>query len=47
MDCYKDFFPSRDEYATGEDPFRGSQLVPEVIKKIQEQGVWACAKHFV
>jgi beta-glucosidase len=25
----------------------GSQLVPEVIKKIQEQGVWACAKHFV
>ena len=31
----------------GEDPFLGSQLVPDVIKKIQEQGVWACAKHYV
>jgi len=25
----------------------GSQLVPEIIKKIQEQGVWACTKHYV
>jgi len=25
----------------------GSQLVPEIIEKIQEQGVWACTKHYV
>ena len=48
MDFYRTPFGGRNfEYATGEDPFLGSQLVPEVIKKIQEQGVWACAKHFV
>jgi beta-glucosidase len=48
MDFYRTPFGGRNfEYATGEDPFLGSQLVPEVIKKIQEQGVWACAKHYV
>jgi beta-glucosidase len=48
MDFYRTPFGGRNfEYATGEDPFLGSQLVPEVIKEIQEQGVWACAKHFV
>jgi beta-glucosidase len=48
MDFYRTPFGGRNfEYATGEDPFLGSQLVPEVIKNIQEQGVWACAKHFV
>jgi beta-glucosidase len=48
MDFYRTPFGGRNfEYATGEDPFLGSKLVPEIIKKIQEQGVWACAKHFV
>jgi beta-glucosidase len=48
MDFYRTPFGGRNfEYATGEDPFLGSKLVPEVIKKIQEQGVWACAKHYV
>jgi beta-glucosidase len=48
MDFYRTPFGGRNfEYATGEDPFLGSQLVPEIIKNIQEQGVWACAKHFV
>jgi len=48
MDFYRTPFGGRNfEYATGEDPFLGSKLVPEVIKKIQDQGVWACAKHFV
>jgi beta-glucosidase len=48
MDFYRTPFGGRNfEYATGEDPFLGSQLVPEAIKKIQEQGVWACAKHYV
>ena len=48
MDFYRTPFGGRNfEYATGEDPFLGSQLVPEVIKKIQEQGVWACTKHYV
>src|SRR6516162_2300115 len=48
MDFYRTPFGGRNfEYMTGEDPFLGSQLVPEVIKNIQAQGVWACAKHFV
>src|SRR6516162_6602519 len=48
MDFYRTPFGGRNfEYATGEDPFLGSQLVPEIIKKIQEQGVWACTKHYV
>jgi beta-glucosidase len=48
MDFYRTPFGGRNfEYATGEDPFLGSKLVPEVIKRIQEQGVWACAKHYV
>ena len=48
MDFYRTPFGGRNfEYATGEDPFLGSKLVPEVIKKIQEQGVWACTKHYV
>ena len=48
MDFYRTPFGGRNfEYATGEDPFLGSQLVPEIIRKIQEQGVWACAKHYV
>jgi beta-glucosidase len=48
MDFYRTPFGGRNfEYATGEDPFLGSRLVPEVIKKIQEQGVWACTKHYV
>jgi beta-glucosidase len=48
MHFYRTPFGGRNfEYATGEDPFLGSQLVPEVIKKIQEQGVWACTKHYV
>jgi beta-glucosidase len=48
MDFYRTPFGGRNfEYVTGEDPFLGSQLVPEVIKNIQAQGVWACAKHFI
>jgi hypothetical protein len=48
MDFYRTPFGGRNfQYATGEDPFLASQLVPEVTKNIQEQGVWACAKHFV
>jgi len=48
MDFYRTPFGGRNfEYATGEDPFLGSRLIPEVIRKVQEQGVWACAKHFV
>jgi beta-glucosidase len=48
MDFYRTPFGGRNfEYATGEDPFLGRKLVPEVIRRIQEQGVWACAKHFV
>jgi beta-glucosidase len=48
MDFYRTPFGGRNfEYMTGEDPFLGSQLIPKVIQKIQEQGVWACAKHFV
>ena len=48
MDFYRTPFGGRNfEYATGEDPFLGSRLVPEIIRKIQEQGVWACAKHYV
>src|SRR5262249_30087734 len=35
------------EYMTGEDPYLGGQLNPNVIEGIQEQGVWACAKHYV
>jgi beta-glucosidase len=35
------------EYMTGEDPFLGGQLVPEVIQGTQSQGVWSCAKHYV
>jgi beta-glucosidase len=48
MDFYRTPFGGRNfEYMTGEDPFLGSQLIPEVIQEIQRQGVWACAKHFV
>jgi beta-glucosidase len=48
MDFYRTPFGGRNfEYMTGEDPFLGSQLVPQVIQGIQKQGVWACAKHFV
>ncbi len=48
MDFYRTPFGGRNfEYMTGEDPFLGSQLIPKVIQEIQEQGVWACAKHFV
>lgn len=35
------------EYASGEDPFLGVNIVPAVIKGIQSQGVIANAKHFV
>jgi beta-glucosidase len=35
------------EYMSGEDPYLGGQLNPWVIKGIQEQGAWACAKHYV
>ena len=48
MDFYRTPFGGRNfEYITGEDPFLGSKLAPPVIQAIQEQGVWACAKHFV
>jgi beta-glucosidase len=48
MDFYRTPYGGRNfEYMTGEDPFLGSQLIPNVIKAIQEQGVWACAKHYV
>jgi beta-glucosidase len=35
------------EYASGEDPFLGASIVPEIIKGIQSQGVIANAKHFM
>ena len=35
------------EYMTGEDPYLGGQLTPYVVRAIQDQGVWACAKHYV
>jgi beta-glucosidase len=35
------------EYMTGEDPYLGGQLAPQVIMGIQSQGVWSCAKHIV
>ena len=48
MDFYRTPFGGRNfEYMTGEDPFLGAKLIPEVIQEIQEQGVWACAKHYV
>jgi beta-glucosidase len=48
MNLYRVPMGGRDfEYMTGEDPFLGSQLIPQVIQGIQSQGVWACAKHFV
>jgi beta-glucosidase len=48
MDLYRVPLGGRNfEYMNGEDPFLGSQLVPEVIQGIQAQGAWACAKHFV
>jgi beta-glucosidase len=33
------------EYMASEDPYLGSQLAPAVIKGIQSQGVFSCAKH--
>jgi len=48
MDFYRTPFGGRNfEYMTGEDPFLGSKLAPPIIREIQEQGVWACAKHYV
>ena len=48
MDLYRVPMGGRNfEYMTGEDPYLGSQLVPEVVMGIQAQGVWACAKHYV
>ena len=48
MDFYRTPYGGRNfEYMTGEDPYLGSQLIPKVIQAIQEQGVWACAKHYV
>ena len=48
MDFYRTPYGGRNfEYMTGEDPYLGSQLIPKVIEAIQEQGVWACAKHYV
>jgi beta-glucosidase len=34
------------EYNTGEDPFLGSQIVAPLIFAMQQQGVWACVKHY-
>lgn len=48
MDFYRTPFGGRNfEYVTGEDPFLGSRLIPPIIRQIQAQGVWACAKHYV
>ena len=48
MDFYRTPYGGRNfEYMTGEDPYLGSQLIPKVVEAIQEQGVWACAKHYV
>lgn len=48
MDFYRTPYGGRNfEYMTGEDPYLGSQLIPKVIRAIQKQGVWACAKHYV
>ena len=48
MDFYRVPMGGRNfEYMTGEDPYLGAQLVPPLIKGVQAQGVWACAKHFV
>ena len=48
MDFYRTPYGGRNfEYMTGEDPYLGSQLIPKVVQAIQEQGVWACAKHYV
>jgi beta-glucosidase len=47
MDFYRVPMGGRNfEYMTGEDPYLGAQLVPPLIKSVQAQGVWACAKHF-
>lgn len=35
------------EYMSGEDPYLGAALVPQVIDGIQQQGVWATLKHLV
>ncbi|SFW29459.1 beta-glucosidase family protein [Luteibacter sp. UNCMF366Tsu5.1] len=35
------------EYMSGEDPYLGAALVPQVIDGIQDQGVWATLKHLV
>ena len=44
MDFYRTPYGGRNfEYMTGEDPYLGSQLIPKVVRAIQEQGVWACA----
>ncbi len=48
MDFYRTPYGGRNfEYMTGEDPYLGSQLIPKVVDAIQDQGVWACAKHYV
>jgi len=47
MDFYRVPMGGRNfEYMTGEDPFLGAQLVPPLIQGIQDEGVWACAKHY-
>ena len=48
MDFYRLPIGGRNaEYLTGEDPYLGTQLAPALIRGVQEQGVWACAKHYV
>jgi beta-glucosidase len=48
MDFYRTPLAGRNfEYMTGEDPLIGATPVPVIINAIQEQGVWATAKHFV
>ena len=48
MDCYRLPLGGRNaEYLTGEDPYLGTQLAPAFIRGVQDQGVWACAKHYV
>ncbi len=48
MDFYRTPYGGRNfEYMTGEDPYLGGQLIPYVVRAIQDQGVWACAKHYV
>ncbi|WP_285404900.1 glycoside hydrolase family 3 C-terminal domain-containing protein [Luteibacter sp. ME-Dv--P-043b] len=35
------------EYMSGEDPYLGAALAPDIIDGIQQQGVWATLKHLV